>query len=213
MGEASIPKATIVVPVYNSARSIQRCLDSLLAQSERSIQVVCVNDGSVDDSLGVLRQIAQADDRVLVIDQENAGVSCARNAGIDAAEGETVFFVDADDYIDAQTVECVLHAMESADAEVAVFGGVCEPSDAAPKRVQQLMSPRRALLAPVIPSCCSTQTHSPMRAARLFRASCSIAKAFASPPVWLWARTLCSSSQLMRWPQRPLSCRTGSTTT
>lgn len=142
MGEASCPKATIVVPVYNSARSIQRCLDSLLAQSERSIQVVCVNDGSTDDSLNALRQIAQADDRVLVIDQENAGVSCARNAGIDAAEGETVFFVDADDYIDAQTVERVLHAMESADAEAAVFGGVCEPADAAPKRVQQLMSPK-----------------------------------------------------------------------
>ena len=113
MGEASCPKATIVVPVYNSARSIQRCVDSLLAQSERSIQVVCVNDGSTDDSLNVLRRIAQADDRVLVIDQENAGVSCARNAGIDAAEGETVFFVDA-----------------------------CEPADAAPKRVQQLMSPK-----------------------------------------------------------------------
>ena len=91
MGEASCPKATIVVPVYNSARSIQRCVDSLLAQSERSIQVVCVNDGSTDDSLNALRQIAQADDRVLVIDQENVGVSCARNAGIDAAEGETVF--------------------------------------------------------------------------------------------------------------------------
>ena len=142
MGEATSPKATIVVPVYNSANSVQRCLDSLLAQSERSIQVVCVNDGSADDSLGVLRQIAQTDDRVLVIDQENAGVSCARNAGIDAAKGEVVFFVDADDYIDAQTVECVLHAMESSDAEVAVFGGVCEPSDAAPKRVQQLMSPK-----------------------------------------------------------------------
>lgn len=131
MGEVSCPKATIVVPVYNSARSIQRCVDSLLAQSERSIQVVCVNDGSTDDSLNVLRQIAQADDRVLVIDQENAGVSCARNAGIDAAEGDTVF-VDADDYIDAQTVERVLHAMESADAVAAVFGGVCEPADAAP---------------------------------------------------------------------------------
>ena len=128
MGEASCPKVTIVVPVYNSARSIQRCLDSLLVQSECSIQVVCVNDGSTDDSLNVLRQIAQADDRVLVIDQENAGVSCARNAGIDVAEGETVFFVDADDYIDAQTVERVLHAMESADAEAAVFGGVCEPA-------------------------------------------------------------------------------------
>ncbi len=142
MGEATSPKATIVVPVYNSANSVQRCLDSLLAQFERSIQVVCVNDGSVDDSLGVLRQIAQADDRVLVIDQENAGVSCARNAGIDAAKGEVVFFVDADDYIHARTVERVLQAMESSDAEVAVFGGVCEPSDAAPKRVQQLMSPK-----------------------------------------------------------------------
>lgn len=142
MGEATSPKATIVVPVYNSARSIRRCLDSLLAQSERSVQVICVNDGSVDDSLGVLRQIAQTDDRVLVIDQENAGVSCARNAGIDAADGAVVFFVDADDYIDAQTVGRVLQAMESADAEVAVFGGVCEPSDAAPKRVQQLMSPK-----------------------------------------------------------------------
>ena len=93
MGETLTPKATIVVPVYNSSRSIQRCLDSLLAQSERSIQVVCVNDGSTDDSLNALRQIAQADDRVLVIDQENAGVSCARNAGIDVAEGETVFEV------------------------------------------------------------------------------------------------------------------------
>ena len=142
MGEASTPKATIVVPVYNSERSIERCLDSLLAQSERSIQVVCVNDGSRDDSLSVLRQIAQADDRVLVIDQENVGVSCARNAGIDAATGEVVFFVDADDYIDAQTVEHVLRAMASAGAEVAVFGGVCEPVDAAPKRVQQLMSPQ-----------------------------------------------------------------------
>ena len=69
MGEASCPKVTIVVPVYNSARSIQRCLDSLLVRSECSIQVVCVNDGSTDDSLNVLRQIAQADDRVLVIDQ------------------------------------------------------------------------------------------------------------------------------------------------
>ena len=142
MGEVSCPKATIVVPVYNSARSIQRCLDSLLAQSERSIQVVCVNDGSTDDSLSVLHQIAQTDGRVLVIDQKNAGVSCARNAGIDAAEGEVVFFVDADDYIDAQTVERVLQAMSSSDAEVAVFGGVCEPADAAPKRVQQLMSPK-----------------------------------------------------------------------
>ena len=142
MGEASSPKATIVVPVYNSARSIQRCLDSLLVQSERSIQVICVNDGSTDDSLGILRQIAQTDDRMLVIDQKNAGVSCARNAGIDAAEGDVVFFVDADDYIDVQTVERVLQAMSSSDAEVAVFGGVCEPADAAPKRVQQLMSPK-----------------------------------------------------------------------
>lgn len=142
MQETRAPKATIVVPVYNSAGSIERCVESLLGQSERSIEVVCVNDGSTDESLSVLRQIAQADDRVLVIDQENAGVSRARNVGIDAATGDVVFFVDADDYIDPQTVERVLRAMNSEHAEVAVFGGVCEPADAAPKRVQQLMSPR-----------------------------------------------------------------------
>lgn len=136
------PKATIVVPVYNSAASIERCVDSLLGQSEPSIEVVCVNDGSTDKSLAVLRQIAQADDRVLVIDQENAGVSRARNVGIDAAAGEIVFFVDADDYIDSQTVERVMQVMGTEHAEVAVFGGVCEPADAAPKRVRQLLSPK-----------------------------------------------------------------------
>ena len=188
-------------------------LDSLLAQSERSIQVVCVNDGSTDDSLNVLRQIAQADDRVLVIDQENAGVSCARNAGIDAAEGETVFFVDADDYIDAQTVERVLHAMESADAEAAVFGGVCEPADAAPKRVQQLMSPKAGTFAPVIPNCCSIRMRSPMPVVRLFRASCSIAKAFALLPAWPWARMSYFNLRPMRLPARPCHARTSSTTT
>ena len=151
MGEASCPKATIVVPVYNSARSIQRCLDSLLAQSERSIQVVCVNDGSTDDSLNVLRQIAQADDRVLVIDQENAGVSCARNAGIDVAEGETVFFVDADDYIDGPDGRAVvLHAIggphDLARGSPFLDQASVEPADAAPKRVQQLMRPQSRYL-------------------------------------------------------------------
>lgn len=213
MGEASIPKATIVVPVYNSARSIQRCLDSLLAQSERSIQVVCVNDGSVDDSLGVLRQIAQTDDRVLVIDQENAGVSCARNAGIDAAEGEVVFFVDADDYIDDQTVERVLHAMEFADAEIAVFGGVCEPSDAAPKRVQQLMSPKAGTFGARDPQLLFHANAQPYACRALFRASCSIAKVFALLPAWPWARMSYSNLRPMRLPARPLSCRTSSTTT
>lgn len=213
MGEASCPKAAIVVPVYNAARSIQRCLDSLLAQSERSIQVVCVNDGSTDDSLNVLRQIAQADDRVLVIDQENAGVSCARNAGIDAAEGETVFFVDADDYIDAQTVERVLHAMESAGAEAAVFGGVCEPADAAPKRVQQLMSPKVGTFGARDPQLLFHSNAQPYACRAAFRTSCSIAKVFASPPVWLWARTSSSNLRLMRLPVRPSSCRTSSTTT
>ena len=90
MGEASCPKATIVVPVYNSARSIQRCLDSLLAQSERSIQVVCVNDGSTDDSLNALRQIAQADERVLEVLEDWAAYGL-----LDLCPGELItWFLD-----------------------------------------------------------------------------------------------------------------------
>ena len=135
------PKASIIVPVYNSALVVGRCLESLMAQTCAEIEIICVNDGSSDDSSKVIGSYVERDHRIILLEQSNGGVSAARNSGIAASHGDVVFFVDADDYIEAQTVECVLRVMKSENAEVVVFGGVCEPEDQASKRIRQLMSP------------------------------------------------------------------------
>lgn len=90
-------KVSVIIPVYNSQKFIGGCLQQVLAQSLQEIEVVCVDDGSTDDSADVIAQTAQRDSRVKLIRQENAGPGPARNAGIAAATGEFVTFLDADD--------------------------------------------------------------------------------------------------------------------
>lgn len=90
-------KVSVIIPVYNSQKFIGSCLQQVLAQSLREIEIVCVDDGSIDDSVDIIAQTAQRDSRVKLIRQENAGPGPARNAGIAAATGEFVTFLDADD--------------------------------------------------------------------------------------------------------------------
>lgn len=90
-------KVSVIIPVYNSQKFIGDCLQQVLAQSLREIEIVCVDDGSTDDSADIIVQTAQRDSRVKLIRQENAGPGPARNAGIAAATGEFVMFLDADD--------------------------------------------------------------------------------------------------------------------
>ena len=90
-------KISVIVPVYNVENYLDGCLESLVAQTYQDIEIVCVNDGSTDGSREKLRQWAERDGRVRVIHQSNAGVSAARNAGIEAATGEFVCFLDPDD--------------------------------------------------------------------------------------------------------------------
>ena len=90
-------KVSVVIPVYNSQKFIGSCLQQMLAQSLQEIEIVCVDDGSTDDSADIIAQTAQRDSRVKLIRQENAGPGPARNAGIAAATGEFVTFLDADD--------------------------------------------------------------------------------------------------------------------
>ncbi|MDR2481141.1 MAG: glycosyltransferase [Spirochaetaceae bacterium] len=95
------PKVSVIIPVYNTAPYLRRCLDSVCNQTLRDIEIVCVNDGSTDNSLDILNEYAARDRRSKVIDfPENKGVSAARNAGIDAAEGECIGFVDSDDAVE-----------------------------------------------------------------------------------------------------------------
>ena len=90
---------SIIIPVYNSEKYLEECLNSVLNQTLKDIEIICVNDGSTDNSLKILENIAAQDLRVRIINQENKGQGNARNAGLEAANGDYVGFVDSDDFI------------------------------------------------------------------------------------------------------------------
>ena len=93
------PLISVIIPVYNVEKYLRRCLDSVIAQTYQNLEIICVDDGSVDESGKICDQYAVRDARIKVIHQENQGLSAARNKGLDAAEGECIAFVDSDDYI------------------------------------------------------------------------------------------------------------------
>lgn len=93
------PLISVIIPVYNVEKYLHRCLDSVIAQTYQNLEIICVDDGSIDESGRICDQYAVRDARIKVIHQENQGLSAARNRGLDAAEGEYIAFVDSDDYI------------------------------------------------------------------------------------------------------------------
>ena len=93
------PLISVIIPVYNVEKYLHRCLDSVIAQTYQNIEIICVDDGSIDESGRICDQYAVRDAHIKVIHQENQGLSAARNRGLDAAEGEYIAFVDSDDYI------------------------------------------------------------------------------------------------------------------
>lgn len=96
-------------------RARSRCLDSIIAQTYKNIEIICINDGSTDNSLNILQEYAERDNRIKIIDQENQGVSVARNNGIDAASGDYLLFVDGDDYVDTRMCEVLKDKVENYD--------------------------------------------------------------------------------------------------
>ena len=106
---------SIIVPIYNAERYLEACLDSLLSQSEKELQILLVDDGSTDGSLAIAKEYAAKDTRVEVFHQSNAGQSAARNVGLQHAKGEFIAFVDADDKIAENWCERHLEAIEGAD--------------------------------------------------------------------------------------------------
>ena len=115
-------KVSVLVPVHNSAPYLEACLDSILAQSMDDIEVICVNDGSSDESPDILERYAAADERVRVIAQSCGGVSAARNVALDHARGEYIQFVDSDDVVESDLLAGVLGIAEPLDAQMASFG-------------------------------------------------------------------------------------------
>jgi glycosyltransferase involved in cell wall biosynthesis len=106
---------SIILPVYNGEAHLEQCIRSVLAQTIEDIQLILINDGSVDGTAAICDRYAAEDRRVMVIHQENAGVSAARNAGLQAATGEYIGFVDADDYIAPDMYEQALNQLGDHD--------------------------------------------------------------------------------------------------
>ena len=99
---------SIIVPVYNAEKTLERCVRSLMAQTYGNIEILLVNDGSRDQSPAICQRFAQEDGRIRVIDKPNGGVSSARNAGLDAARGEYLMFCDSDDWVEPDWCESMV---------------------------------------------------------------------------------------------------------
>lgn len=115
------PLVSIIVPVYNCAEYIQQCLDSVLAQTYETWELICVEHDSVDDSLAILRQNEADDERIRVLVRDGIGPGKARNIGIDIARGEFISFLDADDFMDEHLLEIVMKQATEKDAEIVVW--------------------------------------------------------------------------------------------
>ena len=116
------PLISVIVPVYNTEQYLRTCLDSICTQTYDNLEIICVNDGSTDGSAEILAEYAAKDRRIVVITQENAGLSAARNAALDIAKGEWVTGIDSDDYVDPDTFECALDALNTQGVSIVFYG-------------------------------------------------------------------------------------------
>lgn len=113
-------KTSFIIPAYNAEKYIGQCVASILNQTCGNYEVIIINDGSNDRTLSMLREFEKKDHRICVIDQKNEGVSGARNNGIDAATGDYIVFVDADDYLAPDYLEYMLSLAEKTGADVCI---------------------------------------------------------------------------------------------
>ena len=117
-------KLSIVIPVYNVENYIPQCLESILNQSFKDLEIICVNDGSTDNSLSVLQDYKAKYGRIIIIDKKNEGSGIARNAGLSIAKGEYVYYVDGDDWIEDNALEKIIVKADKLNTDILIFGGL-----------------------------------------------------------------------------------------
>lgn len=113
-------KLSIIVPVYNVEKYLPKCLESLIKQTLKDIEIICVNDGSMDNSLAILKEFASRDSRIRIIDNQHQGVAKTRNTGIEQSTGEYIGFVDSDDYIDIDFFEKLYNSATKSNSDIAI---------------------------------------------------------------------------------------------
>lgn len=113
---------SIVIPIYNSGLFLGEAIDSVLQQSLKDIEIILVNDGSTDNSISICKEYLENDNRIRFINQENQGVSVARNKGLEAAKGEYIFFMDSDDTINPHFIEQAYQIAKKNDDDIVIVG-------------------------------------------------------------------------------------------
>lgn len=113
---------SIIVPVYNVEKYLERCIESILSQTYKNFELIIINDGSSDKSIDICEKYKAIDSRIIFINQSNKGVSAARNVGLDIAKGDYVAFVDSDDYIENDMYEILINSIEGNNADISVCG-------------------------------------------------------------------------------------------
>ena len=109
---------SVIIPVYNTAQYLPRCLDSIIANEYKNLEIICINDGGIDNSLSILQEYEEKDNRIIVVDVPNGGVSKARNLGLDIATGDYICFVDSDDWIHKDFFNVLFLFAEQEDVDI-----------------------------------------------------------------------------------------------
>ena len=113
---------SIIVPVYNTEKYIVRCIESIKDQTYKDYEAIIVNDGTKDNSIGVIEDLIKGDDRFIVLTKENGGLSDARNYGIEHSKGEWITFLDSDDFISPDYLEKSIEVAKEYDADISIMG-------------------------------------------------------------------------------------------
>jgi len=117
--KTNLPKVSIVIPIYNVEQYLERSLDSVINQTYKNLEIICVNDCSKDNSSKILDRYSKKDKRIKIVNRlQNGGLSAARNSGLEITTGKYVYFLDSDDWIDLDYIECMLNAALFSKAEV-----------------------------------------------------------------------------------------------
>lgn len=132
-GEVENPKISVIIPVYNVEEYLRPCLDSALCQTFRDIEILCINDGSKDSSLEILKEYAAKDKRIYVYSQENSGLSAARNTGLEHARGKYVYFFDSDDLLEEDALGILYDRLKSDNLDILFFNAYVFSEDDGPE--------------------------------------------------------------------------------
>lgn len=115
---------TLVIPIYNIENYLGRCLDSVINQTYKDLEIILVNDGSTDNSLEICESYAKEDSRIKIINKNNGGLSSARNVGLDACKGDYVTFIDSDDWVSLDYIEILYKNIIDNNADISIINAI-----------------------------------------------------------------------------------------